>query len=144
MLLMPLVLYTSGCSPCVTLRADPPAPVAFYLVDDKGNNIFLASDKGYHPDSLRLTLDSEPYDYLFTGRDEALNNFIFETYPVLYTKTRVRMLLHLNSSDSDTLDIAYSVNRGKCYTDYTYSTFYFNGQEVKRHPETGYLRLQVL
>lgn len=144
LLFLTLLLYASGCSPCATMRPEPPAPVSFYLVDSTGNNAFLATDKGLHPDSIRLSLDDEPFNYLFTGRDEALNNLIFETYPVIYTKSRVRLLLHLNSLNTDTLDIAYTISKGKCYTDYTYSAFYFNGKELKRHPDTGYLQLTVL
>jgi hypothetical protein len=143
LLLLPL-LFGIACSPCATLRPDPPAPVSFYLVDAAGNSAFLSSDIGIHPDSLQLTLDNEPFNYLFTGVDESIGNMVFETYPVIYNKSRVRLLLHLNSLNTDTLDIAYTVSRGKCYTDYTYSAFYFNGKELKRHPETGYLQLQVL
>lgn len=144
LLFLPLLLYAVGCSPCATMRPEPPAPVSFYLVDSTGNSAFLATEKALHPDSIRLTLDDEPFDYLFTGKDEALNNLIFETYPVLYTKSRVRLLLYLNSLNTDTLDIAYTISKGKCYTDYTYSAFYFNGKELKRNPDSGYLQLTVL
>lgn len=146
LILLPLLLalFALSCSPCATMRPDPPAPVAFYLVDASGKNAFLNPDTGVHPDSLQLTLDNEPFNYLFTGTDETLGNTVFETYPVIYTKSRVRMLLRLNSQNTDTLDIAYTVSRGKCYTDYAYSAFYFNGKELKRNPDTGYLQLQVL
>ncbi|MBD1396256.1 hypothetical protein H9Q13_03680 [Pontibacter sp. JH31] len=144
LLLLTLLLYASGCSPCATLRPEPPAPVAFYLVDSAGNNAFAVAENGLHPDSLHLSLENEPFSYLFTGRDEAIGNIVFETYPVIYTKSRVRLLLHLNSSNTDTLDIAYTISRGKCYTDYTYTAFFFNGKELKRHPDTGYLQLTVL
>lgn len=139
-----LLLSATACTPCATMRSDPPAPVAFYLVDASGSSPFTDPDTGIHPDSIQLTLDGEPFNYLFTGTDEKVNNLIFETYPVMYTKSRVRMLLRLNNLNTDTLDIAYTVNRGKCYTDYTYSAFYFNGKELKRQPDTGYLQLQVL
>lgn len=144
LLFLPFLFYASACSPCATMRPEPPAPVSFYLVDGEGKNPFQNGNHGLHPDSLRLTLDNEPFNYLFTGRDEALNNLVFETYPVIYTKSRVRMLLHLNSFNTDTLDIAYTISKGKCYTDYTYSAFYFNGKELKRHPDTGHLQLTVL
>lgn len=143
LLVLPL-LYGSACTPCATLRSEPPAPVSFYLVDAAGRSVFTSPTAGLHPDSVQLSLDGEPFNYLFTGTDDALNNLVFETYPVIYTKSRVRMLLRLNSQNTDTLDIAYTVNRGKCYTDYAYSAFYFNGKELKRQPETGYLQLQVL
>lgn len=81
---------------------------------------------------------------MFTGTDEAVGTLVFETYPVIYSKSRVRLLLHLNSQNTDTLDIAYSVNRGKCHTDYTYASFHFNGKELKRQPGTNYLQLHVL
>lgn len=138
------LLQGVACTPCATMRPDPPAPVSFYLVDASGNNPFSIPETGIHPDSLQLTLDNEPFNYLFTGMDESLGNMVFETYPVIYNKSRVRMLLRLNSLNTDTLDISYTVSRSKCYTDYTYSAFYFNGKELKRHPETGYLQLQVL
>ena len=141
--LIPLILSAVSCSPCATMRSDPPAPVSFYLVDASGSNPFNNPNAGLHPDSIQLILDGEPFNYLFTGTDEAVNNLIFETYPVIYTKSRVRMLLQLSSQNTDTLDIAYTVSRGKCYTDYTYSAFYFNGKELQRQPETGYLQLQV-
>ncbi|SIQ97142.1 hypothetical protein [Pontibacter lucknowensis] len=139
-----LLLGTSACTPCATMRSDPPAPVSFYLVDASGSSPFNNPAAGIHPDSIQLILDGEPFNYLFTGTDETVNNLIFETYPVMYTKSRVRMLLRFNNLNTDTLDIAYTVNRGKCYTDYTYSAFYFNGKELKRQPDTGYLQLQVL
>src|SRR5690606_4606407 len=123
---------------------EPPAPVSFYLVDAAGKSVFTSNIAGIHPDSVQLSLDGEPFNYLFTGTDETVNNLVFETYPVIYTKSRVRMLLRLNSHNTDTLDIAYTVNRGKCYTDYTYAAFYFNGKELKRQEDTGYLQLQVL
>ncbi|PKV75388.1 hypothetical protein [Pontibacter ramchanderi] len=126
------------------MRSEPPAPVSFYLVDASGSSPFSNPSTGLHPDSVQLILDGEPFNYLFTGTDEKVNHLIFETYPVIYTKSRVRMLLQISSHNTDTLDIAYTVNRGKCYTDYTYSGFYFNGKELKRQPETGYLQLQVL
>lgn len=143
-IVLSLLLGASACSPCATMRSDPPAPVSFYLVDASGSSPFNNPSAGMHPDSIQLILDGEPFNYLFTGTDEKVNNLIFETYPVMYTKSRVRMLLRLNSQNTDTLDIAYTVSRGKCYTDYTYSAFYFNGKELKRQPDTGYLQLQVL
>jgi hypothetical protein len=143
LLALPL-LYGMACTPCATLRSEPPAPVSFYLVDAAGKSVFANHGDGLHPDSVQLSLDGEPFTYLFTGTDEKINNLIFETYPVIYNKSRVRMLLHLSSQNTDTLDIAYTVNRGKCYTDYTYGAFYFNGKELKRQPDTGYLQLQVL
>jgi hypothetical protein len=142
-LLLPL-LYATGCSPCATMRPESPSPVAFYIVDAAGNNPYASNTSPYHPDSLQFSLDGEPFTYIFSGTDESIGNLVFETYPVIYNKSRVRMLLHLNSENTDTLDISYTVNRGKCYTDYTYSAFHFNGKELKRHPETGYLQLQVL
>ncbi|MCP2044545.1 hypothetical protein [Pontibacter sp. HSC-36F09] len=143
-ILLSLLLSAAACSPCATMRSDPPAPVSFYLVDASGSSAFNNPGAGMHPDSIQLMLDGEPFNYLFTGTDEKVNNLVFETYPVIYTKSRVRMLLQINSQNTDTLDIAYTVSRGKCYTDYTYSAFYFNGKELKRQPETGYLQLQVL
>jgi hypothetical protein len=142
-LFMALLVSASGCIRCGGMRSEQPAPVTFYFVDTEGRDPFYASGKNFHIDSLRLTLENEPFNYLFAGKDETLDKLIFETYPVLYNKSRVRMLLHLNSLNTDTLDIAYTVRRGDCYTDYNYSAFYLNGKELQPNPENGYLPLPV-
>jgi hypothetical protein len=140
---IPVALLSAGCSDCDATRPEPPAPVTFYIVDAQGNNPFAAATADYHPDSLRFTLENEPYTYLFSGMDKGLNNILFETYPVMYDKSKVRLLLHFNQENTDTLDIAYSVTKAQCYTNYSYTSFRYNGRELQPHPETGHLQLSL-
>ena len=142
-ILIPLAIVSSSCSECASARPEPPAPVTFYIVDAQGNSPFAAPTPDYHPDSLRLTLENEPYTYLFSGMDKQLNNILFETYPVMYDKTKVRLLLHFNHENTDTLDITYSVTKARCYTQYSYTSFRFNGRELQPNPENGYLQLSL-
>ncbi|MHC2992615.1 hypothetical protein OB13_13875 [Pontibacter sp. HJ8] len=140
---IPALFLTAGCKECGTIQPEPPSPVTFYIVDQHGRNPFASAGTGYHPDSLRFTLENEPYTYLFSGRDEGLDNIVFETYPVIYDQSGVRMLLHYNKENTDTLDIAYTVTKSQCFTNYSYTSFRYNGKELQRHPVTGHLQLSL-
>lgn len=142
-IILPALFLAAGCKECGTVQPEPPAPVTFYIVDQYGKNPFSSASTGYHSDSLRFTLENEPYTYLFSGRDEGLDNIVFETYPVIYDQTGVRMLLHYNKENTDTLDIAYTVTKSQCYTNYSYTSFRYNGKELHRNPVTGHLQLSL-
>lgn len=142
-ILIPGLFLTSGCNRCVTSRPEPPAPLSFYLVDEQGNSLYASASAQYHPDSLSLTLDNEPFTYIFSGRDESLDNVVFETYPVMYHKNGVRLMLHHSKENVDTLDITYSLKRTPCFTNYSYNTIYYNGKKIEPHPTTGHLQLPL-
>ncbi len=142
-MIIPLAASVTGCNRCVTTRPETPAPLSFYLVDERGNSLYSASNAQYHPDSLRLTLDQEPFTYLFSGRDESLDNIVFETYPVMYHKKSVRLMLHHRKKNTDTLDISYSLKRTPCFTNYSYTSIYYNGKKIEPDPTTGHLQLAL-
>ncbi|MFD2244762.1 hypothetical protein [Pontibacter ruber] len=141
LLLLSLLALAQGCKQCTSVQPDPPAPVVFYFVDQQGQSLTSLQNPILHPDSIRFTLEHEPFDYLFKTPDESLNTVLYETYPVLYTKSTVNLLIHYSKEDTDTLTVGYKVNKQECYTDFTYTSYRFNGEEVRPIPGSGYLKL---
>ncbi|WP_205590874.1 hypothetical protein [Hymenobacter oligotrophus] len=131
--MLPAVLGTlAGCDRCSN---DEPADdsLRFVLLDRQGRNLIGIGPGQYHPDSVRLFVGGRsdvnevqqleiydngygvtlaPIKQAFNGRDD------------------VRAYLRLSARDTDTLDITYTINEGRCFDLMEYNSVFYNRKEM--------------
>ena len=127
-----ILMFLTSCDQCGN---DEPASdsLRFVLQDEQGRNLIGTTIGQYHPDSVKLFVAgrsdfnsieaAEIYDggygiemaalkQAFNGRDD------------------VRAFLRLSSRDTDTLDITYSLNKGRCFDLVEYNSLFYNATEM--------------
>ena len=74
---------------------------------------------------------------LYSTFDAELGSYVFETqgYTNNLLGTDLRLLIYLNRNDTDTLDITYRINKGKCFDMLVLNTYFFN--QVRVFPAGG-------
>ena len=129
-----------GCAnnDCSTVDSPESPPISFYLVNQSGVPLMGKENPVYAPDSIRLLREGRPLP-LSRQFDAELGSYVFETqgYTNNLSGTDLRLLLYLNrnDNDTDTLDITYRIEKGKCADGLTLNTFFFN--QVRVFPAGG-------
>lgn len=120
------LLLTAGCNQC-----DDVEPIVnslgFILVSPTGQNLIGPAATQYQPTSLSVTFQGQPFDFIvgesLFGREPV---GVLQTHCCLTGKGQARFLLRLTSTDTDTIDVSYRTEQGKCgkiieYTNVTYN-----------------------
>lgn len=131
-----LVLAQGCADECDTIEPLEPPPISFYLANQSGVPLIGKQNPVYAPDSIRLLRDGRPLP-LSRQFDAELGSYVFEIqdYTNNLSGTDLRLLLYLNRNDTDTLDITYRIEKGKCADGLTLNTFFFN--QVRVFPAGG-------
>lgn len=120
-----------GCAKndCSDVQPVPPGPVIFYFADQAGNNLVGKENTRFHPDSVQILLDRKKVPFQ-KEYDPQQNGYKFIFYPGGKTSGGQLYQLYLNQSDSDSLEVLYTINQGRCFTSIEYTVFFFNKTQV--------------
>lgn len=142
--LVTLLLFSlaQGCANNDCSDSQPPQPAAlnFYITDNKGINLVKDQNSIYHPDSIRLFLNRNQ-TLLQRNFDTQSGGYLFTTYPGERTSGGQLYQLYLNQSDSDSLEVLYTVTEGECFPVLRFTVFFFNGRQVYPDGKTNTLKL---
>ncbi len=138
-----LLLLAQGCAnnDCSDVQPVPPGPVIFYFADQAGNNLVGKENTQFHPDSVQILLDRKKIPFQ-KEYDPQQNGYKFIFYPGGKTSGGQLYQLYLNQSDSDSLEVLYTVTQGRCFSSIKYTVFFFNGTQVYMNSQNRTLTLK--
>jgi hypothetical protein len=134
-------LLSTACDKCSDV--DPPSnALSFFLVSLTGQNLIGRSSPQYHPDSLRITFQGRPFDFSVPGEPLSGGGNVVTLNPagIFDGKSDARLFIRLNSTDTDTIDITYSIEKGKCSDIFQYNSVFYNGRRMGQDGN-GFYRL---
>lgn len=135
-LALPVVLLQS-CDRC---SDDPPpiAPVTFYFANQTGKNLIRRNSSPFHPDSIQIFVNSKVFPFR-KEYDQETDGYKFDVFPG--GNVSDLFLIRLNQTDTDSLEVLYTVSNGKCFSNIDYTVFFFNGKQVFEKPQSATLML---
>ena len=131
-----------GCAnnDCSDVQPIPPGPVIFYFADQAGNNLVGKGNTQFQPDSVQILLDRKKVSFQ-KEYDPQQNGYKFIFYSGGKTSGGQLYQLYLNQSDSDSLEVLYTINQGRCFSSIEYTVFFFNGTQVYMDPQNRTIAL---
>jgi hypothetical protein len=130
----------AGCDTCE--NDEPPAnQLSFFLVSRTNQNLIGRMAGQYAPDSVQITLLGEAFD--FKVASDPL--FGSGNVVILYTGRQfvglpnARLLMRLNPTDVDTIDVSYTREKGRCADVIKYNSVVFNGRQMEMNTNGYYI-----
>ncbi len=141
-----LFLTASGsaffaCENCSdTVDAPVTAPIRFSIVSTQGKNLVGTTQSYYSVDSIKL-FDPGENEWIYLNKEylPAAEGYVFSGDCAKNKNGKSSLILQLNMSDSDTLDVWYKQKDNKCFLLYEYTNFQHNGQDLQKSPITSAL-----
>jgi|GEM_PF-1745670 hypothetical protein len=131
----PILLFTI-CLICACAQEEPECgdPERYYciieLVDSEGNYV-IGQDKIYQPDSVFFLInETRRSTYISSGK-------IIWTYAALDQFNHTDYILHLSSSETDTLNLFIDRVQGRCFDSFSIDRFMYNDVLILPHYEPG-------
>jgi hypothetical protein len=127
-----------NCSDTVDQPATP--PIRFKIVDLKGKNLVSKIQSYYSVDSIKLfDLGDKEWIFLNKAYLPDSSGYVFSGDCSKNSSGKSSLLLQLNSTDSDTLDVWYKQIDSKCFVIHEYTHFQHNGKDLQKTPLTSIL-----
>lgn len=106
-------------------------PIRFYVVDPQGIPLIKKKNTTYHPDSVKLFYQDDLLR-LDTLYDNNLDSYIFEAWGFEYRikETDLQLLVKLDHTHQDTLDITFRFTNEGCAPYFVPTTYSFNQNRI--------------
>jgi hypothetical protein len=143
--LLALIIAFLACDKCSdTGDAAITPPIRFSIVNREGKNLVDTTQSYYSADSIRL-FDLEEKEWIVLNKEfvSTVGGFVFAADFQKNISGKSSMILHLNSEDSDTLNVSYRQTDNKCFVVYEYTRFQYKGQDLQKSPRNTALLLII-
>lgn len=116
-----ILFFVNACDRCG--NPEPPFPAfKFVLVDDSTGLSLIGTDRLYHPDTIN---NLNKNGVRVSSTRDTLLFFNFGN-----ASTGANYILALDSVTSDTVQVRFTVNQGRCYTFKDLKEFRYNGELI--------------
>lgn len=128
-----------ACGDCSDMDMRATAPISFSIVDQNGSDL-IGSAPRYSIDSVMLfDFDRGKRVKVTNVYFPGLKSYVFYADCDKNAQGKSSLRLQFNSQDSDTLDVWYEKEKNDCANVYRYTQFQYNGESVRKSPQTSAL-----
>lgn len=134
-----LLGLTSACYDCADDQP-PTSSLQFQLLSHGGRNLIGRGPGQYSPDSVRVSLNGQAFDsHVVEQPSSGTGPVVSLAARQLFASTPgARLILHLGRTDTDTVDLGYTLRRSRCADFLDYHTVRFNSRPTGQLAQTGW------